>query len=177
MLFHETPLKGAFLIEPERIEDERGFFARTFCRQEFEARGLNPDIAQCSLSFNRRKGTLRGMHFQAAPHAEDKVVRCTGGAIYDVIVDLRPDSPTFKQWTAADLTAESRRMFYIPAGCAHGFQTLCDNAEVLYQISESYHPESARGVRWDDPAFAIVWPAAGERIISAKDKSWEDFRA
>lgn len=171
MLFRETPLKGAFLIEPERLEDERGFFARTFCRREFEAHGLNPDIAQCSLSFNRRKGTLRGMHFQAAPHAEDKVVCCADGAIFDVIIDLRPDSPTFKRWTATELTAENRRMFYIPAGFAHGFQTLQDNVEVLYQMSEFYHPESARGVRWDDPAFAIHWPMKVE-FISARDRSF-----
>jgi dTDP-4-dehydrorhamnose 3,5-epimerase len=177
MLFRETPLKGAFLIEPERLEDERGFFARTFCRKEFESHGLNPDIAQCSVSFNRRKGTLRGMHFQAAPHAEDKVVRCAAGAICDVIVDLRPDSPTFKRWTAAELTAENRRMFYIPAGFAHGFQTLQDNVEVLYQMSEYYHPESARGVRWDDPAFGIVWPETSERIVSGRDKAWRDFQA
>jgi dTDP-4-dehydrorhamnose 3,5-epimerase len=177
MFFRETPLKGAFLIEPERLEDERGFFARTFCRKEFEAHGLNPDIAQCSVSFNRRKGTLRGMHFQAAPHAEDKVVRCADGAIYDVIVDLRPDSPTFRHWIAAELTAENRRMFYIPAGFAHGFQTLQDNVEILYQMSESYHPESARGARWDDPAFGITWPETSERIISARDKAWGDFRA
>jgi len=177
MLFRETPLKGAFLIEPERLEDERGFFARTFCRKEFEAHGLNPDIAQCSVSFNRRKGTLRGMHFQAAPHAEDKVVRCTEGAIFDVMIDLRPDSPTFKRWTATELTAENGRMFYIPAGFAHGFQTLHDNVEVLYQMSEFYHPECARGVRWDDPAFRIMWPETGERIISARDKAWGNFQA
>jgi dTDP-4-dehydrorhamnose 3,5-epimerase len=174
MLFNETPLKGAFLIEPERLEDERGFFARTFCRKEFEAHGLNPNIAQCSVSFNLRKGTLRGMHFQAAPHAEDKVVRCTDGAIYDVIVDLRPDSPTFTRWTATELTAENRRMFYIPAGFAHGFQTLQDHVEILYQMSESYHPESARGVRWDDPAFKITWPE-GPRTISDRDRSFADF--
>jgi dTDP-4-dehydrorhamnose 3,5-epimerase len=171
MLFRETPLKGAFLIEPERIEDERGFFARTFCRKEFEAHGLNPDIAQCSVSFNRRKGTLRGMHFQVAPHAENKVVRCTDGAIYDVIVDLRPDSPTLRKWTATELTAENRRMFYIPAGCAHGFQTLQDNVEVLYQMSEFYHAECASGVRWDDPAFAIQWPMKVQ-CISVRDRSF-----
>ena len=174
MLFRETELKGAFLIEPERLEDERGFFARIFCRKEFEARGLNPSIAQCSISFNARQGTLRGMHYQAAPHEETKIVSCTAGAICDVIVDLRPHSPTFTRWTAAELTAENHLLFYVPAGFAHGFLTLQDRSEALYQISEFYHPERARGVRWDDPAFQIRWPER-PRIISDRDRSFPDF--
>jgi dTDP-4-dehydrorhamnose 3,5-epimerase len=174
MIFMETKLKGAFLIEPQRHEDERGFFARMFCEKEFEAHGLKPRMVQCSISFNKKKGTLRGMHYQAAPYAEDKVVRCTAGRIYDVAVDLRPESATFKHWIAAELSADNRRMFYIPAGLAHGFQTVADDSEVFYQMSEFYHPESARGVRWDDPAFGINWPAA-ERTISPKDRSIPDF--
>ncbi len=174
MIFTETKLKSAFVIEPERVEDERGFFARTWCQNEFEAHGLNPRLAQCSISFNRQKGTLRGMHYQAAPHAEAKLVRCTMGAVYDVILDLRPYSPSFKQHFALKLTAENCRMIYIPEGFAHGFQTLEDNTEVFYQMSEFYVPESARGVRWDDPTFGIEWPPA-ERIISPRDRSYPDF--
>ncbi len=174
MIFLETRLKGAFIIDPERLEDDRGFFARTWCQGEFEAHGLDLRLVQCNISFNRRKGTLRGMHYQAAPHTEAKLVRCTMGVIYDVIVDLRPGSPTFTQWAAVDLTAENRRMLYIPEGLAHGFQTLADNTEVFYQISEFYHPESARGVRWDDPAFCIEWPIA-ERIISDRDRKYPYF--
>ncbi len=151
MRFQSTTLPGVFILELELRADERGFFARTWCQAEFEAHGLNPRLAQCSVSFNRKKGTLRGMHFQAAPHEECKVVRCTRGAIYDVVIDLRPDSPTRHQWMAAELTAENRRAFYIPEGFAHGFQTLVDDTEVFYQISEFYHPELARGVRWNDP--------------------------
>jgi dTDP-4-dehydrorhamnose 3,5-epimerase len=174
MLFTETLLKGVFVIEPERLEDERGFFARTFCQEEFRAHGLNPQVAQCNLSFNRKKGTLRGLHYQAAPFAEVKIVTCTSGAIYDVAVDLRPDSPTFKRWAAVELSEDNRKALYIPAGCAHGFQTLVDNTEVHYQMSEFYHPESARGVRWDDPAFAIVWPETQNRIISKRDMSYQE---
>jgi dTDP-4-dehydrorhamnose 3,5-epimerase len=174
MLFRETELKGAFIVEPERLEDERGFFARTWCQQEFETHGLNPRLVQCSISFNRKKGTLRGMHYQAAPHAEAKLVRCTMGAIYDVIIDLRPQSPTFKQWIAEELTAENRRAFYIPEGCAHGFQTLADNTEVLYQMSEFYYPESSRAVRWNDPAFGIDWPLPST-AISNRDLTHPDW--
>lgn len=171
MLFIETKLAGGYIIELEKIEDDRGFFARTFCQREFEAHGLNPRIAQCSVSFNRRKGTLRGMHYQVAPYEESKLVRCTMGAIYDVAVDLRPESRTFKQWVAVELTGENGRMFYIPQGLAHGFQTLVDNTEVFYQMSEFYHPQCARGVRWDDPAFGMTWPIK-EVIISIKDASF-----
>jgi dTDP-4-dehydrorhamnose 3,5-epimerase len=156
--FTETKLHGVYLIDPQRFDDERGFFARTWCEREFAARGLNPRLAQCSVSYNRRKGTLRGLHYQAAPHQEAKLVRCTRGAIYDVVLDLRPASATFRQWAAMELTAGNYRMLYVPEGCAHGFQTLEDDSEVLYQISEFYAPEFMRGVRWDDPLFAISWP-------------------
>lgn len=175
MIFAETRLSGAYVITPEQHVDERGFFARTWDWQEFAAQGLNAHLAQCSLSFNRLAGTLRGMHYQTAPYEEAKVVRCTMGAIYDVIIDLRPASPTFKHWLSVELTAANRLMLYIPPGFAHGFQTLCDNVEVFYQISEFYHPEAAAGVRWDDPAFGIVWPEAPQRTISAKDRAYPDF--
>lgn len=171
MIFTETKLSGAFVIDPERFEDDRGFFARTWCVREFETNGLDTRLVQCSVSYNKRKGTLRGMHFQAAPHAETKLVRCTKGAIYDVIIDLREGSPTLRQWVAVELTAENHRMIYIPEGFAHGFQTLTDDSEVFYQISEFYLSESARGVRWDDPAFEIEWPL-GARIMSEKDSSY-----
>ena len=174
MIFTEINLKGAFIIEPERLEDERGFFGRTFCQEEFRAHGLNPRLVQCNISFNKKKGTLRGMHYQIAPHEEAKLVRCTMGAIYDVIIDVRADSPTFKQWVAVELTVENRRMLHVPEGFAHGFQTLADNTEVFYQMSEFYHPECARGVRWNDPAFGIEWPD-DERIISAGDQQYPDF--
>jgi dTDP-4-dehydrorhamnose 3,5-epimerase len=170
VLFTETRLPGVFIVEPQRLEDERGFFARSWCPEEFEAHGLDPRLAQCSISFNKKKGTLRGMHYQVAPHAEAKLVRCTMGAIYDVALDLRRESPAFRQWISAELTAENRKMLYIPEGLAHGFQTLTDDAEVFYQISEAYHPESARGVRWDDPAFAIEWPLP-LTAISHRDSS------
>ena len=171
MTFQETHLAGAYLVTPERLEDERGFFARTFCAEEFRVRGLTSTFVQCSISFTLHKGTLRGLHYQAAPHAETKLVRCTMGAIYDVIVDLRPDSPTFGKWFAAELTAENRAMLYIPAGLGHGFQTLVDSAEVFYQMTESYHPECARGVRWNDPVFGIRWPL-DVTAISTRDREF-----
>jgi dTDP-4-dehydrorhamnose 3,5-epimerase len=175
MLFRETVLKGAYVVEPERIVDERGFFSRTWCRSEFETHGLNPNLVQCNVSYNVKKGTLRGMHYQVAPRAETKLVRCTAGAIYDVIVDLRPDSGTFKRWTGVELNADNRCMLYIPEGFAHGFLTLSDNAEVFYQMSEYYSAEHARSVRWNDPAFGIQWP--GEvLVISDRDRSYPDFR-
>jgi dTDP-4-dehydrorhamnose 3,5-epimerase len=173
MTFKETSLKGAYLIEPELHEDERGFFARTFCQEEFRKHGLNPQLVQCSVSYNRSRGTLRGMHYQTAPYAETKLVRCTKGAIYDVIIDLRPGSPTFARWIGADLTAANLRMIYIPEQFAHGFQTLEDDTEVFYQMSELYAPECARGIRWNDPAFGIHWPTA-DRIISVRDNSYPD---
>ncbi len=171
MIFRETKLPGIFIVEPERFADERGFFARTWCQDEFAAHGLNPRLVQCNISFNEKKGTLRGMHYQIAPHAEAKLVRCTMGAIYDVALDLRPDSPTFRQWIAVELTAENRRALYIPEGFGHGFQTLVDDTEVLYQMSEFFSPEAARGVRWDDPAFGIMWPG-DDRNISDRDRRW-----
>lgn len=174
MRFTETKLQGAFILDPELLEDERGFFARTWCRREFEAHGLNPRLVQCNISFNRRRGTLRGMHYQVEPHAEAKLVRCTMGAIYDVILDLRPDSATFRQWLSVELTAENRRLLFIPAGLAHGFQTLADNTEVFYQMSEFYHPECARGVRWNDNAFRIKWPIE-ETTLSSHDSEYPDF--
>jgi dTDP-4-dehydrorhamnose 3,5-epimerase len=158
MIFIETKLKGAFVIEPERLEDKRGFFCRAWCKREFEAHGLNPNLVQCNISFNKKRGTLRGMHHQVPPHEEAKLVRCTMGAIYDVIIDLRPNSPTFKEWFSLELTDRNRKMIYIPEGVSHGFMTLDDNTEVFYQMSEFYAPECARGVRWNDPAFDIVWP-------------------
>ena len=174
MIFTETPLKGAYIIEPERIEDERGFFARSWCVEEFKKHGLNPNLVQCNISFNKKKGTLRGMHYQAAPHEEAKLVRCTKGALYDAIIDLRGDSPTFKHWFGVELTAENRKALYIPEGFAHGFQTLEDNTEVFYQMSEFYHPECSRGVRWDDPAFGIEWPTS-QITVSPKDNSYSLF--
>lgn len=174
MIFTETALKGAFIIEPELLEDERGFFALTWSEEEFVRHGLNPRVVQSNLSFNKRRGTLRGMHFQAAPYAQAKLVRCTAGAIYDVIVDLRSDSTTFKRWTAVELSAGNRLMLYVPEGFAHGFQTLEDNTEVSYQMSEEYVPESAQGVRWNDPAFGINWPAADRTIID-RDQKYPDF--
>lgn len=175
MKFVETPLPGVFVIEPELIEDERGFFARTFCREEFTARGLNPDLAQCSISYNRRKGTLRGMHYQAAPHAEAKLVRCTRGAIYDVALDLRRDSSAYLKWFAVELSAENRKALYVPEGCAHGFQTLCDETEVVYHISEFYHPQSAQGVRCDDLVFSIHWPDVEAMKLSDRDRGYPAF--
>lgn len=175
VIFTETPLKGAFVIDIEPIEDERGFFARAWCREQWEQHGLNSRLEQCNISFNRQKNTLRGMHLQIAPHEEIKLVRCTRGAIYDVIVDLRPSSPTWKQWFAVELSADNHRMLYIPGGMAHGFQSLEDNSEVFYQMSESYHPKCARSVRWDDPAFDIQWPEASERIISRADREVTDY--
>ncbi len=174
MIFKETRLKGAFIIDPEQLSDDRGFFARTWCQKEFKAHGLNPNMAQCNISFNRKKGTLRGLHYQAAPHEEAKLVRCTAGAIYDVIVDLRPESDTFKSWISMELSAENRKMLYIPEGLVHGFLTLQDNTEVFYQMSEFYMPDYARGVRWDDPTFGIIWPDK-VALISEKDRSYPDF--
>ena len=174
MKFRELPLRGAFIVESEPISDERGFFARTFCGAEFARRGMNPNVAQCNVSFNRAKGTLRGMHYQTAPHEEAKLVRCVAGAAYHVIVDLRDDTDSFMQWTTVELAADSRRMLYVPEGVAHGFLTLSDNSEILYQMSQAYHPDSAAGIRWDDPVFGIEWP--GEVVaISDRDRQFPDF--
>jgi dTDP-4-dehydrorhamnose 3,5-epimerase len=174
MKFHETKILGVFEICLEPHPDERGFFARTFCQKEFDDRGLNPKVVQCNTSRNTHKGTLRGMHFQEAPFSETKIVRCTRGAVYDVVVDLRPQSKTLKNWIAVTLTEETGNMVYIPDGCAHGFLTLTDGADVFYQMSEFYKPEAARGVRWNDPAFGIHWPA-DVKVISERDRTYPDF--
>ncbi len=171
MIFKELSLKGAYLINPAPIEDERGFFARTYCKETFKTHGLNPQLEQMSLSYNRKKGTLRGMHYQEAPHAEVKLVRCLKGAIYDVIIDLRPASSTYRHWVGIELTESSYSTLYIPEGFAHGFQTLQDNTEVFYQISAPFVPDASRGIRWNDPAFAITWPL-DIAIISKKDQEY-----
>jgi len=174
MVFQETALKGVFEVHIEPVVDERGFFARSWCQREFETHQLNARLVQCNISFNPRKGTLRGMHYQTPSSAETKVVRCTRGSLYDVVIDLRPGSPTLKQWVAIVLTAAKRNMVYVPEGFAHGFLTLEDNTEVFYHMSEFYSPESARGVRWDDPSFGITWPDRVE-VISDRDRNYADF--
>jgi dTDP-4-dehydrorhamnose 3,5-epimerase len=174
LIFTETALKGAYILELEPREDERGFFARTWCRREFEARSISFSVVQCNLSYNKRKGTLRGMHFQVPPYEEAKLVFCTRGTIYDVIIDLRKTSTTFARHVAFTLTAQNRRMLYVPKGFAHGFQTLEDETEVFYLMSEFHAPGSGRGVRWNDPAFGIKWPA-DQRIISEQDQNYPDF--
>ena len=174
MLFRETTLQDAVIIEPELSEDDRGFFARSFCKMEFERQGLDSTVVQNNISYNHKEGTLRGMHFQLEPHREVKIVRCTRGAIFDVIVDLREDSPTFMKWIGVELTATNRLQLYVPAGFAHGYQTLEDGSEVFYQVSEFYTPGSERGVRWDDPAFNISWPRE-VTCISDKDRNHPAF--
>lgn len=174
MILRETSLLGAYFIEIERIADERGFFARSYCEDEFAKYNLEPCTSQCNISFNKKKGTLRGMHFQKAPQEEAKLVRCTLGAIYDVIIDLRPNSPNYCQWFAAELTAENRGMLYIPKGFAHGFQTLEDNTEVFYQMSAKYSALHATGLRWNDPVFTIEWPTTVTNI-SPKDQNYPNF--
>jgi dTDP-4-dehydrorhamnose 3,5-epimerase len=174
VIFSETKLKGAFIIAPEKLEDERGFFARSWCEREFAAHGLNARLVQCDISFCKKKGTLRGMHYQLAPFEEAKLVRCTRGSIYDVIIDLRPESPTFEQHIGLVLTGENHKMLYVPEGFAHGFLTSEDNSEVFYQMSEFYSREHARGVRWNDPAFGISWPLV-PTTMSDKDRSCSDF--
>jgi dTDP-4-dehydrorhamnose 3,5-epimerase len=169
--FLETPLIGLYIVELETLHDDRGFFARSFCTREFEALGLDSMVAQCNISFNDKAGTLRGLHFQAPPHEEAKLIRCTRGAIYDVAVDIRRGSRTYLSWHAIELTPDNRRMMLIPRGFAHGFQTLLDSSEVFYQMSQYYHPESARGLRWNDPALAITWPIRNA-ILSEKDRMY-----
>lgn len=173
MRFFPATLRGAFRIEMDRLEDARGFLARTWCAREAQEHGLNPRVVQCITSFNGGRGTLRGMHFQAAPHEEAKLVRCIRGALVDVILDLRPDSPTFRNWEAFELTEQNGTALYIPEGIAHGFQTLADDTEVFYQMSEFYVGAAARGVRWNDPAFGIVWPLP-DPILSPKDAGYPD---
>lgn len=176
MRFQKTPLPGVWTIELELLGDERGWFARTFDAEEFLARGMDPAVVQCNASFNAKAGTVRGMHYQAEPHGEPKLVRCVRGAIYDVAVDLREGSPAFRRWHGLELSAENRLALYVPAGLAHGFQTLTDDVEVLYQMGAPYVPDAARGVRFDDPAFAIAWPPVqGERIVSERDRAYPDF--
>nr|WP_301287807.1 dTDP-4-dehydrorhamnose 3,5-epimerase [Paenibacillus sp. MSJ-34] len=174
VIFRETPLSGAYLIEMDPIRDGRGFFARTYCRETFAAKGLNPHIEQCNLSYNRRRGTIRGMHFQREPYAEAKLVHCIRGAIYDAIIDLRPQSATYKRWFAVTLTGYDRIMLYVPEGFAHGFQTLQDHTEVMYQMSRAYHPEASAGIRWNDAQFQIEWPLECT-VISGRDRSYPEY--
>jgi dTDP-4-dehydrorhamnose 3,5-epimerase len=175
MQFTPLRLAGAFLLDLAAIDDERGFFALTWAPDAFTQRGLDPGIVQCNLSWNRRKGTLRGMHFQIEPFSEVKLIRCTRGALFDVIVDLRSDSPTFRQWLSVELTADNRRALYVPRGFAHGYLTLTDDVEAYYHVSTPFSPEHAQGVRWNDPAFGIEWPFE-PTIVSAKDRAWPDVR-
>lgn len=174
MIFHPTPLGGVYWIEAERLHDARGYFARSYDKLEFDRQKLCTEFAQCSVSFNLLKGTVRGMHFQTEPHAEVKLIRCTRGAVWDVVIDLRPESVTYCKWFGAELTADNLRMMYVPEGCAHGFQTLGDNAELFYQISITYSPTHASGVRWNDSRFSINWPLP-MAVISERDAEWPDF--
>jgi dTDP-4-dehydrorhamnose 3,5-epimerase len=175
MIFTETKLKDAYILDLEKREDQRGFFGRAYCQQEFEAHGLVAWVAQTNVSFSKRQGTLRGMHYQVVPYAEAKLVRCTRGAIYDVMIDLRPNSPTYLRWLGVELTGENYRMLYVPQGCAHGFITLADNTEVTYQVSQFYTTGAERGVRYNDPIFGIAWPTE-VKVISDKDANWPDFK-
>ncbi|HVF75635.1 MAG TPA: dTDP-4-dehydrorhamnose 3,5-epimerase [Acidimicrobiales bacterium] len=174
MIFRETAIGGVVVVEPQAMADERGLFARTWCADEFAANGVDPAVAQCSVSFNHRRHTLRGLHFQREPHGESKLVRCTRGAVFDVAVDLRPESPTYCRSVAVELTMDNRVALFVPPGCAHGFLTLADDVEVLYQISPRFEPSAAAGVRWDDPRFGIEWPAA-PAVISERDATYPDF--
>jgi dTDP-4-dehydrorhamnose 3,5-epimerase len=176
MIFTETKIKGVYIIQPELLTDERGFFARSFCKEEFQKHELETDIVQCNISYNKKKGTLRGMHYQVPPFEEAKMVSCTKGSIYDVIVDLRRDSPTCCQWVATEINDKNFKMMYIPKGCAHGFQTLEENAIVYYQMTEFFHPECAKGVRWNDPVFKIDWPIIQTVIISENDQKYPEFK-
>ena len=175
MKFEPTPLPGAFVITPDRLHDERGYFARSFCRRDFTERGLNPNVAQCNLSLSTRRGTLRGMHFQRPPHQEAKLIRCVAGALWDVIIDLRPSSPSFRKHFGIRLDPSEDRMLYVPEGFAHGFLTLEDSTSVFYQISEFYDPAHASGVRWNDPAFGIEWPFE-PTVMAERDRAYPDFR-
>jgi dTDP-4-dehydrorhamnose 3,5-epimerase len=177
MNFIETKLKDVYIVEPERFEDDRGFFSPSFSQREFAARGLASRFVESNTSYNRRRGTLRGLHYQGAPYGQAKLVRCTRGAIYDVAVDLRSNSPTFRRWVGKELSAENRLMMYLPGDVAHGFQTLEDDTEVFYQVSDSYHPEANAGWRWNDPAFSIEWPLPDECVINTRDASYPDFKA
>ena len=175
MIITETKLAGVYLIEPRRFEDDRGFFAPSFSAKEFAAHGMASVFVENNISYSNGRGTLRGMHYQAAPYGQAKLVRCTRGAVFDVAVDLRPESPTFKQWTGVELSSENRCMLYLPAACGHGYQTLVDDTEVFYMVSEVYVPESGRGFRWNDPAFGIEWRDLGERVLNERDQQYPDF--
>ncbi len=176
MIFTETKLKGAFVIELEKLEDPRGFFARAFCQKEFKEHGLNPNIVQSNVSLNFKKGTMRGMHFQAAPYQEVKMIRCTRGAIFDVIIDLRKNSPTYKRWVSIELTEDNYKMLYIPEDFAHGYLTLKDKSEVIYFVTQFYQPNSQSGVRYNDPIFGIQWPSGMDiRLMVDKDKTWPGY--
>jgi dTDP-4-dehydrorhamnose 3,5-epimerase len=176
MIFKETKLKGSFIIEIERLEDQRGFFARGWCKMEFESHGLESRLVQANISLTKKKGTLRGLHYQVAPHEETKIIRCTRGSVYDVVVDLRPNSPTYMQWLGVELSADNYRMLYVPRGFARGYQTLEDKTEIFYHVSEFYTPAAERGIRYDDPVFGISWPLRVEEM-SDKDKSWPDYKS
>lgn len=175
MLFIETKLKGVFVIELEKYSDDRGFFSRAWCQKEFKEQGINSRFVQANIGFSKNSGTIRGIHYQIAPFEEAKLVRCIRGAIFDVVLDLRPELPSFKQWFGVELSDENRKMLYVPEGCAHGYQTLVDNTEVFYQVSQVYSPESERGIRWNDPEFDIEWPIEEDLVISEKDQNWSDF--
>ena len=176
MKLTSTGLDGAFVIEIEPIVDDRGFFARAWCRREFEAAGIHLDFVQANIAFSKKKGTLRGMHYQKAPHAEVKLLRCVRGSVFDVMIDLRPNSPSFKKWFGIELTAANNKMVYVPEGFAHGYLTTVADTEVFYPVSAYYSPASEGGVRWNDPAFGIVWPQTEDLIISKKDENWPDFK-
>jgi dTDP-4-dehydrorhamnose 3,5-epimerase len=175
VIFEATKLQDAYVLDLERREDERGFFARAWCQREFEARGLVADLVQANVGYSMRRGTIRGLHYQIAPFEEAKIVRCVRGAIWDVIIDLRPDSVTYCQWFGIELRAVDRRQLYVPKGFAHGYQTLVDDCEIFYLVSEVYSPTSERGIRWNDPRFAITWPMGDTLDVSAKDRAWPDF--
>lgn len=175
MIFEETKLAGAYIIHPERLEDSRGFFSRVWCKKEFEQHGLATELVQCNISYNKSANTLRGMHYQEKPYQEAKLVRCTAGSIFDVIIDIRPESATYKEWMGVELSAENRTLLYVPEGFAHGYVTLVDDAEVFYQVSEFYTPDVERGIRWNDPMFKIAWPESDSLVISKKDRAWPDY--
>lgn len=175
MIFRKGKITGSYIIDIEKYSDERGFFARGYCDKEFEAQGISFDMVQANIGFSMHKHTIRGLHYQTAPHAEAKLVRCTKGALFDVIVDLRKDSPTYREWTGIELTPENRTMFYVPEGCAHGYQTLKDETEIFYMVSAFYAPEYEHGLRWNDPVFNIQWKENEDIIISNKDQNWPNF--
>lgn len=175
MIFEKTKLSGAYIIHPEILEDNRGFFSRVWCKKEFAQNGLVAELVQCNISYNKNRNTLRGMHYQEKPHQETKLVRCTAGAILDVIIDIRPESGTYKEWMSVKLSAENRTMLYVPEGFAHGYVTLMNDSEIFYQVSEFYTPGVERGIRWNDPLFQIAWPALDGLVISEKDRAWPDY--